>query len=293
MIASMTGYGRGEVSSKGITASVEVRSVNSRFLEVSVKSPLSMSQRENDIKEIVRSRISRGKVSLLISLERPDADEGVLKVNKAAAKAYYKLLNDLRGTLKLKEKVSLMHMLKFSEVFEPTEEGEEANEEWSVVEKALTKAMDEFGEMRKNEGKELMKDLRARINHLAERIDTIEKMSQQRIPEERARLQQRIQELLQDKVVVDTNRLELEIALLADKLDVTEECVRFRSHNTLFLDSLVNDDASGRKLNFLVQEMNREANTIGSKSGAAEITHIVVNVKEELEKIREQLQNIE
>ena len=128
---------------------------------------------------------------------------------------------------------------------------------------------------------------------IRDRVDEIETLSKQRIPEERKRLNERITQLLEDKSIVDLNRLELEIALLADKLDVTEECVRFRSHNKFFLQAMTHSEAAGRKLNFLVQEMNREANTIGSKTSDAEIAHLIVQIKEELEKIREQLQNIE
>jgi uncharacterized protein (TIGR00255 family) len=147
--------------------------------------------------------------------------------------------------------------------------------------------------MRQNEGRELVKDLEPRIRRLNETVDRIEALSKERIPEERRRLNERITQLLEDKNIIDQNRLELEIALLADKLDVTEECVRFRSHNKFFLEALASEESAGRKLNFLVQEINREANTIGSKMNDAEIAHLVVQMKEQLEKIREQLQNIE
>lgn len=293
MIASMTGYGRGEVTSEGITATVEVRGVNSRFLEVNAKLPPSLIHHENDVREIVRSKISRGKVSLQISLEAPSANGAPLRVNSASAKAYYKLLNDLRKTLKMKERISLEHVLKFSEVFEPVDEEKDANTEWKVVERAIVVAMDEFNAMRKKEGEQLAGDLRQRISSVTEKLDVVEQISKRRIPEERERLQKRIQELIQNDTLVDTNRLEMEIAVLAERLDVTEECVRFRSHNNLFLKALLDGEAAGRKLNFLIQEMNREANTIGSKSNDAQITHMVVAIKEELEKIREQLQNIE
>lgn len=293
MIASMTGYGRGEAGTKSMVATAEVRGVNSRFLEINAKLPTSIAHRENEVKEIVRLNISRGKVNINITLGYKNVAEIPLMINKPAAKSYYKLLDELKKTLKLKENISLAHLLKFSEVFEPVGNEESTEGEWKVAERALVKAMEAFNAMRRKEGKELMNDLRQRITNLSQSIDAIERLSKRQIPQERARLQQRLQELLQDKSVIDANRLELEIALLADKLDVTEECVRFRSHNKLFLEVLANETAVGRKLNFLVQEMNREANTIGSKSSDAEVSHIVVRIKEELEKIREQLQNIE
>jgi uncharacterized protein (TIGR00255 family) len=293
MISSMTGYGRGEARTKRLIATTEVRSVNSRLLEVNTRLPSSISNREADIKDIVRSAISRGKVNVAVSMERTAGEETPLRVNTAAAKAYYKLLNDLRKTLKLKDKVSLVDLMRFSEIFEPAEQDESQDEEWRVAKKALDEALRQFNDMRKKEGESLMNDLSGRVNRLGEIIDRVERLSREQIPVQRVRLEKRLEEILQDRAAVDSNRVELEIALLVDKLDVTEECVRFRSHNQLFLDSLVNGDAAGRKLNFLIQEMNREANTIGSKASDAEISHLAVAMKEEIEKIREQLQNIE
>lgn len=293
MIVSMTGYGRAEVSKKDITATVEVRSVNSRFLEVTTRLPRTLSHRENDVKELVKGYVTRGKVSVQVSLAVETDGALPVKINVDAAKAYYKLLDRLRKEVKLKEPVNLSHLLQFSEVLEGAEENEVGEREWQVVEQALHKAMKEFNVMRAKEGKELAKDLKKRIEWIDSTVNRIEQLSKERIPEERKRLQERIAQLLGDKTVIDQNRLELEIALLSDKLDVTEECVRYHSHNKFFLETMVKEEAAGRKLNFLVQEMNREANTIGSKSSDATIAHLVVQLKEELEKIREQLQNIE
>jgi len=292
MISSMTGYGHGEASEEGITAIAEVRSVNSRYFEVNTRLPRSLSLRENDVRETVRAKAGRGKINVVVSIERESANGIPLKINKAAAKSYVKLLNDLRKTSGIKEKVTLDHLLKFSEVIEAGELESADEKEWTVAEKALTKALDELRLMRQKEGNELRKDLEVRIQSLEGKIDLIEKLSKESIPEQRTRLRERIQQLLTNGAV-DENRLELEIALLADKLDVTEECVRFRSHNKFFLEALINEESAGRKLNFLVQEMNREANTVGSKAADATIAHLIVEVKEELEKIREQLQNVE
>jgi uncharacterized protein (TIGR00255 family) len=153
--------------------------------------------------------------------------------------------------------------------------------------------MTQLNSMRTNEGRELAKDFEKRILWIDTTLNEIEKLSVNRIPEERKRLQERVAQLLDDKNIIDQNRLELEIALLADKLDITEECVRYRTHNKFFLEAIKKEESPGRKLNFLVQEMNREANTIGSKANDATIAHHVVKIKEELERIREQLQNIE
>lgn len=289
----MTGFGRAEVARSGITASVEVRGVNSRYLDVTTRLPRLLSQREKDIKEIVRSCVNRGNLVVSVSVDAESDTTAPVSVNKVAAKAYIKLLNDLRKTAKIKEQVRLEHLLKFSEVFEVPKDDQSDEQEWKVVEEALRSALDGFNTMRRNEGAELSKDLQRRIHWLSETVERIEGLSRERIPEERKRLHERIAQLVEDKSIIDQNRLELEIALLADKLDVTEECVRFRSHTKFFLETIANTDSAGRKLNFLVQEINREANTIGSKTNDSEIGHLVVQMKEEVEKIREQLQNIE
>ncbi len=293
MISSMTGYGHGEATASGITATAEVKSVNSRFLEVSSRLPRTIGLRENDVKDLVRIQFTRGKIFVVINIEHTNMNETPLSINVSAAKSYYKLLNSLRKAVKIQERVSLDHLLKFSEVLEIEEHESGDDQEWSVAEQALRKALEETAKMRNLEGKELEKDLTKRIQGFHQVIDNIERISRLRIPEEQVRLRGRVRELVSDVSIIDERRLELEIALLADRLDVTEECVRFRSHIKFFLDAMDNKEAAGRKLNFLAQEINREANTIGSKSNDVEIAHFVVGIKEEVEKIREQLQNIE
>ena len=275
------------------TVLADVRSVNNRFLEVAVRLPRTLALREIDVKELVRSRFSRGKVNVVMTTTRENGSDMPLKINPAAAKAYGKLLNSLRKAAKIQERVTLDHLLKFPEVLEIgiLEEGDE--KEWSVARQALLASLDDLGVMRQREGLELMNDFIARLGGLNEIIDEIERIAKTLVPEERGRLAERLNRLLSDKSVIDRGRLELELALFADKLDVTEECVRFRSHLKFFQEALGAEESAGRKLGFLVQEMNREANTIGAKASSAQIAHLVVGMKEELEKIREQLQNIE
>lgn len=292
MIESMTGFGKGESSSKGITFTVELRSVNNRFLEISSRTPRSISQRDNEIKEIIRSKISRGKISLNASKEDESDGEVAIAVDKKRAKEVYSVLEQLRKSTKIKEPIGLEHLLHFSEIFE-TKEAQEDETEWKVFQQALNKAVDYLKKMREKEGAELARDSKERILKINKNIDVVEQLSKKRIPEERKRLLDRVAQLVEDKSIINNQRLELEIALLSEKLDVTEECVRFRSHNKFFLEALQSKESEGRKLNFLIQEMNREANTIGSKCNDVEIAHLVVGIKEELEKIREQLQNIE
>jgi TIGR00255 family protein len=292
MITSMTGFGRGEATSGGVSVAVELRTVNSRFLEVSSRLPGVLSRRENEIKDVIRKRIARGKVNLLASVVREESAAIPLAINVPAAKACMAMLNQLRKTARIKEPVKIEHLLHFSEIFE--EQGADNLEEmeWDATLQALNASIDGLEEMRRGEGGELARDFRKRIALLEEQLAAVETLSKAQVPAERTRLRERIAQLLEDQPV-DEGRLELEIALLADHLDVTEECVRFRSHNKFFLAAIDAPEPAGRKLNFLIQEMNREVNTIGSKSNATEIAHIVVAMKEELEKIREQLQNIE
>lgn len=293
MVASMTGFGRAEVSRDGINISVEVRSVNSRYLDLTLRLPRNFSQREKEIKDLIRTFLNRGNLNITVKIARDANDAIPLKVNKAAAKSYFKLLNEIRKSVKIRGQVGLEHLLTFSEVFEPVEEKETDEHEWKLVQEAISQALENLNFMRAQEGSELGKDLEKRIYWMENTLNEIDKFSKDRIPEDRKKLHERISQLVEDKFIIDQNRLELEIALMADKLDITEECVRFRSHNKFFLEALNKNEAAGRKLNFLVQEMNREANTISSKSNDANIAHLIIGLKEELEKIREQLQNIE
>ncbi|MGA9117197.1 MAG: YicC/YloC family endoribonuclease [Bacteroidota bacterium] len=292
MITSMTGYGHGAAGGGGINASVDLRTVNSRFLEVSARLPRTLALREGDVREMVRKRLSRGKVTCTVTVERESLSELPLRVNLPAARAYHTLLNELRKGLRLRESVKLEHLLRFPDILEGRE-AEGANEaEWGVASQALAVALDGLQKMRAQEGGEIAKDFSARIALMEGMLDRVEELSRAQVPQERQRLRERIRQILESESV-DEGRLELEIALIADRLDVTEECVRFRSHNKFFLAAMGEGDPAGRRLNFLVQEMNREANTIGSKSSSPEIAHLVVHLKEELEKIREQVQNVE
>jgi uncharacterized protein (TIGR00255 family) len=267
--------------------------VNSRYLDLTLRLPRNFSQREKEIKDIVRTFLNRGNLNVIVKVEHDSNDVVPLKVNTAAVKSYYKLLNEIRKSVKLREHVKLEHLLTFSDVLEPVDEEETDETEWELVQESVRQALESLNAMRAQEGSELAADLGKRIRWIDETLNEVEKLSKERIPEERIKLHERITELVSDKYVIDQNRLELEIALLVDKLDITEECVRYRSHNKYFLEALKKNEAAGRKLNFLVQEMNREANTIGSKTSDATIAHLIVGMKEELEKIREQLQNIE
>ena len=231
MISSMTGYGRGEATLKGITAIAEIRSVNSRFFEVGTKLPRSISIRENDVKELLRKKIVRGKLNVIVSIEREvNNAEPPLQLNISAAKAYYKLLSELKKKLKIKEPIGLDHLLKFSEILEPPDIAKEDNAEWRSAEAALNKAVDSLAEMRRKEGAELRLDVEQRLSQMERLVGESERISKERIGIERTRLREKVAQLLEDPSIINEKRLEFEISLLADKLDITEECVRFRSH---------------------------------------------------------------
>ncbi len=293
MISSMTGYGRGEVSDHRMRVIAEIRTVNSRFLEFSTKLPRAISLRENDLKELVRSKLVRGKVTMTVTIERESEGDIPVRLNRSAVQAYRALLDSLRKEAHIDEEITLDHLLKFSEILEIDEYDAGDEEEWSVVRRAVLQALEATGVMRQKEGEELRKDLIARIALLSKQLEEVHELAKLRVPEERRRMEERLQELLGSQKVIDERRLEMELVVYADKLDITEECVRFRSHNKFFLEAINGNEAAGRKLNFLVQEMNREVNTIGAKANDAVIAHTVVAMKEELERIREQLQNIE
>lgn len=292
MIASMTGFGHAQAGRDGITVGVEVRTVNSRFLETSFRLPRSLSAREGEIRELVRKRLTRGKVMLGSTVERDSTSELPVTINPSAARAYYVMLKELASAVGLRETVKLDHLLRFSDVLETRETVDADETEWALFQEALDGALHALMAMRLQEGGELAKDFRMRIGLLEQSLGRVEDLARTQVPAERDRLRERVRELLEGRPVDDT-RLEMELVLLADRLDVTEELVRFRSHNKFFLEAVDGPEAAGRRLNFLIQEMNREANTIGSKSASAEIAHVIVGVKEELERVREQIQNIE
>ncbi len=292
MLVSMTGFGHGESGNQKIHVTAEVRSVNNRYLDVAIKLPKFLTAYENNTRELIRRKVQRGRISLFVSLQAADVADLDIKVDYEAARGYKKMLDDMKEQLDLQDEISLEHILKFSEIFTPIEEIEPDDEFWPFAEEAINCALDEMNRMRALEGENLAVDLLQRLVQVEKYVQEIKEISKNRLPVEFQSLKERIKEILQDPEV-NADRLEMEIAILADRLDITEECVRFHSHVQLFRDFVDSPEMVGRRLNFLIQEMNREANTIGSKANNAEISHRVVFVKEEIEKIREQVQNIE
>jgi len=292
MIASMTGFGRAVLKQDDIEVTVEVRSVNNRFLDISLRAPRLLANYEQKIKDLIGKVLSRGRVSLTITIANGNEAVNNLSLNRPLAQAYLRLAEDLKKELNLSGNLSVEQLLQLPDIINADIPPEENDKYWRVTEIGLNEALTSLQEMRRQEGEELRKDFTSRINNLEQLLSRVEAMAVDRPQAELEKLRQRVKMLLKDDKV-EESRLEMELAFLADRLDVTEECVRFHSHNKAFLQMLEDEQAPGRKLNFLLQEMNREVNTIGSKASSAEISHLVVEIKDEVEKLREQVQNIE
>jgi uncharacterized protein (TIGR00255 family) len=291
MIYSMTGYGKGSNSKNKTSAEVEVKSVNSRFFEVSLKLPSILFPYDYEIRELIKSKVQRGKVSVAIHFKKDGVENGFITIDDNKLLNHLTLIKKIRKAANIKDDIKLEHLLGSKEVF-TSQDAELSKAEFEIVKSALNKALDKLIMMKKKEGAELSKDLAERIEKIIKNVSFIETEFRKSINEYHDKLKQRIQELT-GNVEINEDRLNLELALIADRADITEESVRLRSHLKFFRESLKNENEPGKKLNFLCQEMNRETNTISSKSISTLIIHSSVLIKEEIEKIREQIQNIE
>ncbi len=291
MIMSMTGFGKGSAGNSRISAEVEVKSVNSRYLDISLKLSSALSSKEYEIRELIRSKVKRGKLAVIVQIKTSGLVEGETALDKEKLKNFISLLKEIKKTAKLTDKIKLEHLISNRELF-LSENTSFTEIEFEFVKKALSDSLDQLIEMKKNEGKELARDLRKRIEIISDKIEAVQKESLASVTEYFEKLKEKMKLLVQD-IIPYNDRLELELAVIAERAEITEECVRLKSHLKFFLDSIDKGEEPGRKMNFLCQEMNREANTISSKSISTDITHNIVFVKEEIEKIREQIQNIE
>lgn len=293
MITSMTGFGRGKVSENGITVTVELKSVNSRYLDISLRLPQSLQDKELDIKEILQDHVERGKVNVSIRVDKSDTGEPEITFNENLVQGYKEMLNDLRKAAGIEEPITLRTFLEFNDIFESREDDEETKEQiWNLSQQAVGDAAEELKKMRLQEGTQLENDLNQRIDHIEKMLNIVMDKVDGRSREIKEDLIERINELI-DSDKIDPDRLEMEVAVLVDKMDITEEIVRTQSHIKFFREAVNSENAVGRRLNFLSQEINREINTIGSKANDSEISQYIVKAKESLEQIREQVQNVE
>ncbi|MDB8850367.1 MAG: YicC/YloC family endoribonuclease [Peptostreptococcus sp.] len=293
MAKSMTGFGMGEYKDDKYNISVECKTINHKYLDVNPRLPRKVSFLEDRLRQLVKDYISRGRVDMFIKFDTVSSSGAKLVYDEDLAKQYFEILKRIKDGFDLKQEINPVEISKFPEVVSVTEAEDDEEILWNALREASEKALMSLSNMRKEEGTKLEKDIIERSNLLEKYIDDVERFSDTVVEDYRSRLNQRIGEILENPALVDEARLAQEVAIYADKSSITEEIVRFRSHINQLRNTIVNDDSIGRKLDFLIQEMNREVNTIGSKSSAIDITNLVIQIKAELEKIREQVQNIE
>ena len=293
MIVSMTGFGRAEGTFDKKKYSIEIRSVNNRFCEITFKYPKYLASKDYDLKEIVRKKITRGKININLMAEA--VNDGIINLNADVGliKEYYGLLKKVNEIIGSKEEIKIEHLLSFTDLFTSEASFEISEDEYNFICKLLNRSIDDLIGMKNKEGESLKKDILERIKFIEKESAVISKISKERIKTERSKIMKKVESLLSDKTILDEKRLELEVILLAEKIDITEELIRLKSHTKYFAEYSRSQELAGRRLNFLIQEINREVNTIASKSMDAEISQKAAGMKEELEKVREQLQNVE
>ncbi|MDW7673746.1 MAG: YicC/YloC family endoribonuclease [Bacillota bacterium] len=293
MIKSMTGFGSGEITDNGWNIRVEVKAVNHRYSEAIVRLPRQFSLLEETVRAQIQKKVTRGRIEAYLNFEETEEKKSIVKLDKDLAVAYYKSLKELSGILDRNDsEVTAIQLAQLPEVIAVKEEDIDFEVIKELVIKAMVGALAKLNKMRETEGEELTKDLSQRLAKLVGITQQIKERSPKVVKEYQDKINERIKELLVH-IPLDENRLAMEIAVFADKCNIDEELVRLDSHCHQFNQSLASEEAVGRKLDFLVQEMNREVNTIGSKANDLTISHLVVEAKSELEKIREQVQNIE
>lgn len=292
MIKSMTGFGRASETINGREISVEIRAVNHRYLELAMRMPRAYSYLEEMMKPHIQKSVSRGKVDVGVQIQQIDGKNVVIEPNIRVASGYVTALRDIAKELGLRYDIDAATVARFPDIFNVASETPDENELFSDVKTVLDEALSRFIGMRETEGERLKEDILSHLTVIERMAVTIENASPEQIERQRERLTQRMKAVLEN-TEIDHNRILLEAAIYADKSAVDEETVRLKSHVAQFREILALDEPVGRKLDFLVQELNREVNTIGSKCSDAEITSKVVDAKSEIEKIREQIQNIE
>lgn len=310
MIKSMTAYAEASNIENSIRCDVEIRSYNSRHLDIALYLPRSFSRYEESIKKVIASKLSRGRIEIRIAIEDQSEDAVQFQVDLTRAQAYYKALMQLKEQLSLSSDITLDHLLEGKEMVRAAEKRQDDDAlVWETISKAVNGALEGLEAMRASEGDNLAKDLSDRMDYIENAMLKVEEEAASMPQIYKERLMERIASLMATnggnqamatnhgvqnfEHLIDPVRLSQEAAILADKSDISEEIVRARSHVSLFREIISSPEPGGRKLNFLLQEFNREFNTMGSKSGRAELSHMIVDLKSELEKIREQIQNIE
>lgn len=293
MIKSMTAFGRAEKRDEGHSYVVEMRSVNRRYCEITVRMPQQLLALEERIKKLVATKVSRGRVDVTVKVKKGPEAIPELEVNIPLAKAYHRALSELSENLETEEKIGLQAVLGLGGIITATEPEADLEKTWAALSSCIGDALEGMDAMRISEGNALCLDFQKRLRTVDQGLSNVKVLAPSVLSEYHSRLKDRIAVLTEGKVELDPNRLAQEAAFLADKSDITEEIVRAESHLEQFRSMIESGGPAGRALDFLLQELNREVNTIGSKAGDASLCHTVVTIKSDLEKIREQVQNIE
>lgn len=292
MIKSMTGFGRCELSNEKRKITVELKSVNHRYLDVNIRMPKKLNFFESAIRTLLKEYMQRGKVDMFISYEDYSEQTLAVKYNATIAKEYLTYLQQMADEFNLENDIRVSSLSRYPEVLTMEEQSADEDELWSDLSQAIREACTQFVATRTTEGEHLKQDLVEKLHHMRDNVDKVEQRAPQIIAEYRSKLMEKVNELLGD-TQIDEARLSTEIVLFADKICTDEETVRLKSHITSMLNALERSEGIGRKLDFIAQEMNREANTILSKSNDLEISNCAIELKTEIEKVREQIQNIE
>lgn len=287
----MTGFGRAETEYRGNKLTVEINTLNSRYLEYQTRIPKTLTPLENDIKNLLNSKFKRGKIIITITQDQEQPEDSIV-LDEQKAEAYFRIFNLLKEKYSLKPDLSLQDFAALPDLVKIEKEEDDLKEVWEYLQPVILEAAGAVDKMRIAEGANLAKDMKGRLKSIMGLAGEIEKLSIDNVSEYREKLKGRVAEIVGDSPI-DENRLAMEITLFADKSDITEECIRLRSHVEQFEDSLKEEGQVGKRLNFILQELNRETNTAGSKSASYEISRRVISIKEEVERLREQVQNIE
>ena len=292
MIKSMTGFGRSEIVKGNRKISVEIKSVNHRYLEASIKMPKKLNVFESRMRDLLKKYAARGKIDIFINYEDDSENQVNLKFNQNIADEYMAIFNNMSEKYNLKNDMTVGGLARFPEVITMDEVQEDEEELWHFIEEAMKAALEQFVNTRILEGENLKKDLLGKLDHMEELVAFVEKRSPEIMKEYRSKLESKVKELLGD-TTIDESRIATEVIIYADKICVDEETVRLRSHIEHARKCLNEDGGIGRKMDFIAQEMNREANTTLSKANDIEISNAAIDLKTEIEKVREQIQNIE
>ncbi len=290
---SMTGFGRGEAEKNGIRIVVEMKSVNNRYLDPNIKMPRMLKFAEESVKKAIKKHLQRGRIETYINMDMDTDAFTKVSVDNALADAYYYALDALKERFQMEEVTRLDHLLRFNDIIQVEQSEAEEDLLQEVLLQATEDAVAKLSEMRGVEGEHLRVDIQGYLNEVALLTEKIAELAPRVVAEYKVKLETRLAELLDQKIELDPSRIANEVAFFADRADINEEITRLNSHMKQFEDVIFKDEAIGRKLDFILQEMNRETNTIGSKSNDVGITESVIEIKSYLEKVREQVQNIE